>query len=92
MRRVALAGACALATSGCVSMHQVSPTEVRVDQQSTQRTSHFIPGHTHRVRTNETVWGISARYGVDPDEVRRLNGLNEEYGIRAGEDLKIPPR
>lgn len=42
----------------------------------------------HRVQKGETLWGISRRYGVSMDQLRRVNHLAE--GLKAGDRIVIP--
>ncbi len=44
---------------------------------------------THYIEANETVYGISKKYGVSPEEIYKLNP-GSEYGIKAGNTLIIP--
>lgn len=45
--------------------------------------------HVHTVQEKETVYSISRKYKVSEEEIYRLNP-GAEYGIRIGEQLKIP--
>ncbi len=44
----------------------------------------------HRVQPGETLWAISARYGVSLDAIAAANGLADPNRIRAGDVLVIP--
>ena len=44
---------------------------------------------THRVRSGDTLSGISARYNVSEADLRRLNGLGATAPLRAGKLLKL---
>ncbi len=46
----------------------------------------------HRVQPGETLWAISARYGVSLDALAAANGLADPNRIRAGDTLVIPAR
>jgi murein DD-endopeptidase MepM/ murein hydrolase activator NlpD len=54
----------------------------------------FVPeddGYIHCiVRPEDTLSGIAYQFGVDPDEIRRLNGITDEDFIVAGQELLIP--
>ena len=45
----------------------------------------------HLVQMGETLYGISRKYGVDPDEIEKLNG-GLPAGLKAGEEILIPIR
>jgi murein DD-endopeptidase MepM/ murein hydrolase activator NlpD len=49
-----------------------------------------IPGVSHRVETGQTLWRISKLYGVDIDEIIRLNHISEDATIEVGQVLAIP--
>jgi membrane-bound lytic murein transglycosylase D len=44
---------------------------------------------TYRVRSGDTLSGISARYSVAESEIRRLNGLSATAPLRSGKVLKL---
>jgi len=44
----------------------------------------------HRVRSGETLAGISRRYKTSPTTIARLNNIGRSRMIRAGQTLKIP--
>lgn len=48
------------------------------------------PGGTHTVRDGETVYGIAARYGVDPGAIARRNHLAPDDFIHPGQRLALP--
>jgi LysM repeat protein len=51
----------------------------------------FAPGaRIHRVSSGETLFGISRRYGVPPERIRRVNRLEDDR-VRIGQTLIIPP-
>jgi len=45
----------------------------------------------HQVRKGDTLYGISRRYGVKVDELRRLNKLGPQDAIYPGQKLKVGP-
>ena len=45
---------------------------------------------THIVRWGDTLSGLAKQYGVSVAELRRVNGLQAETTLRAGESLRIP--
>ncbi len=44
----------------------------------------------HVVRPGETLWRIARRYGVDLDELIRINGIGDVHRVPAGVRLLIP--
>jgi len=49
-----------------------------------------IPGIHHRVEAGQTLWRISKLYGVDIDDIVRLNHISESSAIEIGQVLAIP--
>ena len=49
-----------------------------------------ISGDYYVVQPGDTLSGIAYQFGVDPDEIRRLNGITDEDYIVAGQELLIP--
>jgi hypothetical protein len=45
----------------------------------------------HEVRAGETLWGLSRRYGLTVEELRRINDLSPDTPIRPGQKLKLAP-
>jgi vacuolar-type H+-ATPase subunit I/STV1 len=45
----------------------------------------------HQVRSGETLYSISRRYGMQVDELRRLNQLGAQDAIYPGQKLKVEP-
>jgi LysM repeat protein len=45
---------------------------------------------THTVAAGETLYGLSRRYGVTTDALRRANDLGPSDGLRAGQTIVIP--
>ena len=48
------------------------------------------PGIYHRVERKETLWAISRLYGVDLDEVVRINHITDVTSIETGQLIFIP--
>jgi murein DD-endopeptidase MepM/ murein hydrolase activator NlpD len=44
----------------------------------------------HRVQKGETLFGISRQYSVSIADIRIINNLPENYGLKSGDVLKIP--
>ena len=51
-----------------------------------------IPGIYHRVEKGQTLWRISKLYGVDLDEVARINHIPDTANIETGQLIFIPHR
>lgn len=49
-----------------------------------------VSGIHHRVSAGQTLWRISRIYGVDIDEILRVNHISEEAKIEVGQLLLIP--
>jgi uncharacterized protein (TIGR00159 family) len=45
----------------------------------------------HVVRSGETLWGLSRRYGLTIEELRRLNELGVDKPIQPGQKLRVGP-
>jgi lipid-binding SYLF domain-containing protein len=45
----------------------------------------------HEVRRGDTLYGIGRKYGVDLDELRRLNNIREDQVIYPGQQILLPP-
>lgn len=66
-----------------------NPHFIRVGQRLT------IPGAgdesaTHRVRSGDTLWDLSRRFGVSAEAIARANGLRNPSHVRIGQVLVIP--
>jgi murein DD-endopeptidase MepM/ murein hydrolase activator NlpD len=48
------------------------------------------PGVYHTVKRHQTFWRICKTYGVDMDEVARINGINDKTKIEVGQRIFIP--
>lgn len=48
------------------------------------------PGLIHQVASGENIYRISRRYGVDPKQVARINGVRDVTKLRVGQRLFIP--
>jgi len=44
----------------------------------------------HQVRAGETLYALSRRYGVKPQQIAAYNGLAAPYTIRPGQTVRIP--
>ncbi len=45
----------------------------------------------HQVRREETLWGISRRYGLTLDQLRSYNNIGSKVTIQPGQKLKLTP-
>ncbi len=45
---------------------------------------------THTVRTGDTLWELSRKYGVSTQAIARANGISEEATLQPGQKLTIP--
>ena len=44
----------------------------------------------HRVEAGDTVYSLSKRYCTDIGSIQEMNGLGADFGVKMGQDLKIP--
>lgn len=49
-----------------------------------------VPGTYHKVLAGQTLWKISKIYGVDLDELARLNRITDTAAIEVGQQVFIP--
>lgn len=47
---------------------------------------------THAVQKGDTVFGISRKYGISPDQLMKLNKLNPNDPIKPGQQLMLPAK
>ena len=45
----------------------------------------------HQVRSKETLWGISRRYGLTLDQLRSYNNMDSNATLQPGQRLKLTP-
>ncbi|MGH9787594.1 MAG: LysM peptidoglycan-binding domain-containing protein, partial [Candidatus Acidiferrales bacterium] len=55
-----------------------------------QRATNGNGARQHRVRSGETLWGLSQRYGTSIGKLRDANPFLSERELRAGDSLIIP--
>ncbi|MEP6930246.1 MAG: NlpC/P60 family protein [Flavobacterium sp.] len=48
-----------------------------------------VPG-SHEVLAKETLWGISKKYNVSVEDLKRVNPLLETEGLKIGQQINIP--
>ena len=57
----------------------------------TEQYASQIEERRHRVRSGETLVRVAAKYGVSPQSLAQLNGINTGAKLRAGRSLLVPP-
>ncbi len=62
------------------------------DASKTKTESSEITPDEHVVKSGEGFWVIAKKYNVTQNELRKFNGLSENYVLKPGDRLKIPPR
>ncbi|HPL82810.1 MAG TPA: LysM domain-containing protein, partial [Candidatus Omnitrophota bacterium] len=72
------AAACLLFLSGCATAPYTKP----VTPQSVN-----LPGIYHNVEKGETLWRISKRYGVDLEELVKVNRIADSTAIETGQRI-----
>ncbi len=60
---------------------------VAVEEQPKPRPSRK---RSHTVRKGETIWRLSRKYGVNQNELMRINGISDPSRVRIGMTLRIP--
>ena len=65
-------------------------TEVEAPQPATQKQKE-IKSTVHKVQAGDTLYGISRRYGLTIDQLRKYNKLAPETKIYPGQELKLTP-
>ena len=68
----------------CVSQTVVSPPK------TSRRPDRTIPGIYHKVGASETLWRISKTYGVELDELIKVNRIPDAAKIKKGQLIFIP--
>ncbi|MCX5700122.1 MAG: LysM peptidoglycan-binding domain-containing M23 family metallopeptidase [Candidatus Omnitrophica bacterium] len=69
--------------SGCASISSVNTSSVQVNN---------LPGIYHNVVKGETLWKISKVYGVDLEELVKINHITDATSIEVGQKIFIPRR
>lgn len=72
---------------GCAQRSVPAPV-INIDTQVTSKTS-WQKAKTHTVTQSETLYGIAWLYGLDYQELAKLNALEEPYTIQAGQILDL---
>ena len=55
----------------------------------TQAAADAATSSSHRVRSGETLWSLARRYGLTVDQLAKLNGLEPDAALRAGQTLQV---
>jgi len=64
-------------------------TNQTADLKSNEPVVNNTPG-LHEVQTKETLWGISKKYNVSVDDLKKANPLLETEGLKIGQQINIP--
>ncbi len=73
---------CIVLISGCASVPYTKP--------DSKVSAVLPPGIYHQVEKGETLWRISKVYGVDIDELVRVNQIEDSAAIEIGQKILIP--
>lgn len=84
MRRIVTIILLVLGISGC----STAPTLVKFGVSVPQA----MPGIYHRVEKGQTLWRISKIYGVDLEELVRINKIVDATSVEIGQQVFIPTR
>jgi len=63
------------------SGHNTGGSSYKIDKSS----------RTHKVRSGDSLYGISLKYGVSLGQIYRMNGLNESSVLQIGQIVKVKP-
>lgn len=75
---------CSLLIAGCATV-EYAPKGPAPKIQSLR-----LPGTYHRVAKGQTLWRISKMYGVELDELIRINKISDSTQIETGQSIFIP--
>ncbi|MFD2941244.1 C40 family peptidase [Flavobacterium notoginsengisoli] len=64
---------------------KAKPSELAINN-----TSFDISSGTHEVAAKETLWGISKKYNISVDDLKKANPLLETEGLKIGQQIVIP--
>lgn len=71
---------CVIFLVGC-ERETPSPVDIKIDDATPD---------SHVIINNETLYDIAYKYGVDPMNLAKINGLNPPYTLRNGQVLQLP--
>jgi len=87
----ALAGANGLSLRSIIRVGQRLEISGEGGGAASRRTSNNSNGgQLHRVRSGDTLWGLSRRYRISVNELRRANPYLSSRQLRAGDEVLIP--
>jgi len=81
----AVVGVAALFSSGCVTVPQPVGSSASVVPAAAA-----VPGVYHVIARGQTLWRVSRIYGVDIDELARVNRISDARSLEVGQKLLIP--
>lgn len=61
------------------------------EMKPTETVSNSTPG-THEIQAKETLWGISKKYNVSVDDLKKANPSLETEGLKIGQQITIPSK
>ncbi|KAF2342195.1 C40 family peptidase [Flavobacterium tistrianum] len=65
-------------------------TKTKSVEVADNNTSSIPASGTHEVASKETLWGISKKYNVSVDELKKANPSLETEGLKIGQQINIP--
>jgi len=68
----------------------VAGTRLRIPKDAATENGATEPKTVHTVRPGDTLWAIAKRYGVNQDNLMRVNSLNKHSKLMPGDRIKIP--
>lgn len=71
---------------------KVAKSKTKVEDKTESKTEAFANNNSgsHEVMSKETLWGISKKYNVTVDELKKANPLLETEGLKIGQKIVIP--
>jgi lipoprotein NlpD len=88
--RVALAAALLAAVAGCHHPPARGPAPERAEGSAGPHVEPDVVGVVHVVRRGETVYRIAKTYGLSPDELMEVNGVEDPRDLEVGMELFVP--
>ena len=69
---------------------RIAPPAIPVAEPVSTASGVSDSGLRHKVKSGDSIWGITRRYKVEQEALLELNGLADPNKLRAGMELKIP--